>query len=118
MKDFRELKSWHKSYSLALSVYEATKHFPKDELYGLVSQLRRASVSVTANIAEGCGREEDSEFCRFLQIANGSATELECELLLARDLGYLNKTDAEQLLKSTDEVRRMLASLIRKVRSG
>ena len=85
MKDFKELRVWQKAHSLALEVYQATRSFPRDEIYGLTSQIRRAAVSVGANIAEGCGRRSDGEFARFLQIARGSASELEYHLLFARD---------------------------------
>jgi four helix bundle protein len=91
MKDFRELKVWEKSHRLALKVYNATTKFPKEELYGLTSQMRRSSVSVPTNIAEGCGRNRDSELNRFFEIAMGSASELEYLFLLARDLGFLGK---------------------------
>ena len=89
MKDFRNLKVWEKSHQLALAVYKATSTFPRHELYGLTSQIRRACASIPANIAEGCGRSGDAELARFLQIAMGSASELEYHLLLARDLGFL-----------------------------
>ena len=84
MKDFRDLKVWHKSHSLALKIYKATSKFPRSELYGLTSQIRRASTSISANIAEGCGRKGNLEFARFLQISMGSASELENLLLLTR----------------------------------
>ena len=77
MKDFRQLQVWEKSHQLALGVYKATQDFPKEELYGLTSQIRRASTSIPTNIAEGCGRGTDPEFARFLQIAMGSASETE-----------------------------------------
>lgn len=117
MKDFRKLKVWEKSHSLTLAVYKATALFPKDELYGLTSQIRRSSVSITANIAEGCGRAGDTEFARFLQIAMGSASELEYHLLLAHDLGFLNDSDYHQLNSETTEVKKVLTSLIRKLKA-
>jgi len=117
MKDFRELKVWEKSHRLALAVYKATARFPKDELYGLTSQLRRSSVSVPANIAEGCGRGSNSELGRFLQIAMGSASELEYLFLLAHDLDFLSAPLYQNLAKEVVEVKRMLASLIRKVKA-
>jgi four helix bundle protein len=85
MRDFRELKVWHKAHQLTLAVYSATKTFPRDELYGLTSQIRRAAVSIGANIAEGAGKNSPAEFGRFLQIALGSASELEYHLLLSGD---------------------------------
>ena len=89
MKDFRKLEVWEKAHALTLSVYHAADPFPREELYGLTSQIRRAAVSIPTNIAEGCGRGSEAELARFLQIAMGSASEVEYELLLARDLGFL-----------------------------
>jgi four helix bundle protein len=89
MKDFKELKVWSKAHALTLFVYGVTRTFPKDEIYGLTSQLRRSAASIAANIAEGCGRRSDGELARFLQIARGSASETEYNLLLARDLRLL-----------------------------
>ena len=112
MKDFKELKVWHKAYALSLAVYEKSRNFPKEEIYGLTSQLRRAAVSVGANIAEGCGRRSDGEFVRFLQIARGSASEMEHHLLLARDLKLLTPGAHQDLEKRVIEVQRMLTSLV------
>lgn len=117
MKDFRELKVWEKAHQLTLDVYKATVSFPKDEQYGLTSQIRRASASIPANIAEGCGRSSDAELARYLQIAMGSASELEYHLLLAHDLGYLSTSDYESLSSTTVEVKKMLASFIQKIRN-
>ncbi len=83
MEDFKNLKVWKKAHELTLMLYRLTRAFPKDEIYGLTSQIRRSAASVEANIAEGCGRRSDPELRRFLQIARGSASELECHLLLA-----------------------------------
>ena len=88
MKDFRDLKVWKRAHDIALTVYRCTRNFPREETYGMVSQLRRCSSSVAANIAEGCGRSGNAEFGRFLNMAMGSASELEYFLLLARDLEY------------------------------
>ena len=117
MKDFRTLNVWHKAHELTLTVYKATKQFPKEELYGLTSQIRRASSSIPANIAEGCGKNSNADFSRFLQIAFGSASEVEYHLLLARDLEMLDAEEYGQLESKVLEVKRMLASLIGKVRS-
>lgn len=106
---------WEKAHHLALAVYKATELLPRDELYGLTSQIRRASASIPANIAEGCGRGGDTEFARFLQIAMGSASELEYHLLLARDLNFLNTSDYHQLASEVTEVKRMLTSFIQKL---
>jgi four helix bundle protein len=86
MRDFRNLQVWEKAHALALSVYKATVSFPKEELYGLTSQIRRSSTSIPTNIAEGCGRNGDAELARFMSIGMGSASELEYQLLLAHDL--------------------------------
>jgi four helix bundle protein len=112
VKDFKELKVWQKAYSLALDIYQATRSFPREEIYGLTSQMRRAAVSVGANIAEGCGRRSDGEFARFLQIARGSASELEYHLLLARDLKLLTNNAHQDFEKKLAEVQRMLTSLV------
>ena len=115
MKSFRDLQVWHKSHGLTLAPYRATYGFPKHELFGLVSQIRRCSASIAANIAEGCGRKGNGEFHRFLQIASGSASELEYHFLLARDLNYLDEPTYVGLDSAVTEVKRMLASLTRKV---
>ena len=115
MKDFRELEVWEKAHQLTLAVYKATQTFPQDELYGLTRQIRRSCASIPANIAEGCGRSGDAELARFLQIAMGSASELEYHILLARDLRLLNSLAYERLASDVTEVKRMLASFIKKL---
>ena len=117
MKNFRQLKVWEKSHLLALAVYRATKEFPREELYGLTSQIRRSSMSVPTNIAEGCGRNADAEFARFLQIAMGSASETEYQLILACDLEFLPEVTYEKLHNDVEEVKRMLASLHKTLRA-
>jgi len=117
MKDFRQLKVWEKSHQLALVIYKATKEFPKEELYGLTSQIRRASMSIPTNIAEGCGRNTDADFARFLQMAMGSASETEYQLLLSLDLGFLNKEQYDKPNPDVTEVKRMLASLLKTLRA-
>lgn len=117
MKDFRQLKVWEKSHQLALAIYKETKKFPKEELYGLTSQIRRASMSIPTNIAEGCGLNTDRGFARFLQIAMGSASETEYQLILARDLEFLSKETHEKLHDDVEEVKRMLASLLKTIRA-
>jgi four helix bundle protein len=118
MRDFRRLKVWEKAHLLTLAVYRATAGFPKEERYGLTSQLRRSASSVPANIAEGCGRDTDSDFARFLQIAMGSARELEYHLLLAHDLQLLSQPDYTGLADDLIAVKRMLATLIRSIRAA
>jgi len=115
MNDFKRLKSWEKAHALTLDVYRATKSFPKEEMYGLTSQLRRACASVPANIAEGYGRKGDAELGRFLSIAAGSACEVEYHLLLAKDLGYLSELQHRKLDEQVSEVKRMLGSFISKL---
>ena len=110
MRDFRKQKVWEKSHLLALEIYRATEKFPREELYGLTGQIRRASASIPANIAEGCGKDGDADFGRFLQIARGSASELEYHLLLAKDLGFLKQNDYDQLHKEANEVKQMLTN--------
>ena len=115
MKDFRQLKVWDKAHQLTLAVYKATKRFPKEETYGLVSQMRRSSASIATNIAEGCGRNSDADFCRFLVVALGSGSELEYQLLLCHDLGYLDEEEYEALLSQLTEVKKMLNGFIHKL---
>ncbi len=118
MQSFKNLKVWEKAHALILDIYRYSKAFPRDEVYGLTSQMRRSSASIGANIAEGCCRKGDSELGRFLQIAMGSASELEYHLLLARDLDFLNSPDYQRLELEVVEVKRMLSSLIRKLRAA
>ncbi len=115
MHDFRDLKVWAKAHELALGVYGTTRDFPREELFGLTSQLRRAASSIDANIAEGCGRRSDGELTRFLHIARGSAVELENHLLLARDLHYLADIKCSEFVKRVDEVERMLTAFVQQV---
>jgi four helix bundle protein len=117
LKDFRKLKVWEKSHHLVLSVYQATSSFPDHEQYGLTSQLRRAAVSIPTNIAEGCGRGGDAEFARFLQIASGSATELQYQILLANELNFLDAENFEHLNNDVVEVKKMLNALIQKLKA-
>ena len=117
MQSFRNLRVWEKAHILTLDVYRSSKSFPRQEAYGLTSQMRRASASIGANIAEGSCRRGDCDFGRFLQIAIGSASELEYHLLLARDLELLGSADYQRLSEEVVDVKRMLASLICKLRA-
>ena len=117
MKNFRDLMVWQKSHALALSIYQVTREFPKGELYGLTSQLRRSAVSIPANIAEGCGRGSDADLGRFLQMAMGSACEVEYHLLLANDLEYLSPDAFQDCNNKVCEVKRMLASFLQKLKA-
>ena len=118
MRDFRELRVWANAHELTLSVYRVTASFPRDEIYGLTSQLRRGATSVPANIAEGNGRGTDAEMARFLQIALGSATEVEYYFLLARDLEYLDESAYEELTAAVTDVKRMLTGFIQSLQSA
>ena len=111
------MKVWEKSHRLTLRVYQATAGFPRAELYSLTSQIRNACSSIPSNIAEGCGRDSEAGFAYFLQIAMGSASELEYRILLARDLAYIPDTEHLQLKEQVVEVKRMLASLIGKLKA-
>jgi len=117
MKDFKELKVWQRSHQIALKIYKITASFPKEELYGLVSQMRRSSSSIPTNIAEGCGRGSDADFARFLQIAMGSASELEYQLLLSVDLGFIKQETYQTINLELIETKRMLNSFLQKLRS-
>lgn len=117
MKDFRQLKVWERAHQLALAMYKTSLRFPKEELYGLTAQIRRASMSIPTNIAEGCGRNTDAEFAHFIQIAMGSACETEYQLLLCRDQGFVVQQDYEQLQVTVEEVKRMMSGLLRTLRT-
>jgi len=117
MRDFHRLAVWQKSHALTLDVYRATAEFPQRELYGLTSQLRRSCASIPANIAEGCGRESNADFARFLTLATGSASETEYHLMLARDLTYLTADQHVLLEAQVQEIKRMLTGLLQKVRT-
>ena len=116
MEDFKDLRVWAKAHELTLALYQKTRAFPKEEMYGLTSQLRRAAASIGANIAEGCGRRSDAEMRRFVQIARGSANEVEYHLLLAKDLDFLSDEDHKNLEAGVLEIQRMLAALVQTLR--
>jgi four helix bundle protein len=115
VKDFKDLRVWEKAHSMTIGVYKATKEFPREELFGITSQMRRAASSIGADIAEGTGRRSDGELTRYLHIARGSAAELEYHFLLARDLDLLSTAKFDLLRRQVDEVQRMLTSLIQQV---
>ena len=108
MRDFHNLLIWKRSHQLTLDLYKVSQSFPKEELFGLTSQIRRAASSVPTNIAEGSGRNSNKDFAHFLQIAIGSASEVEYELLLAHDLQYINKDEYERLINETVAIRKMI----------
>jgi len=116
MKDFHNIKVWRRAHDLVLKVYKLTNSFPREEVYGLTSQIRRAAASVPTNIAEGCGRNTDAELARFMEIASGSASELDYLLLLARDLGLLAEGNYRESLTELIEIRKMLTTFIKTVR--
>ncbi len=118
MRDFRSIKAWQKAHRLSLAVYQVTKKFPSAERYGLTSQTRRAAASIPTNIAEGCGRGSEADFARFLQMAAGSASELEYLLLLAHDLGLLTERRHVTLTNDVTEVKRMLHAFIGTLKVG
>ena len=115
MKDFTQLKVWQKAHQFVLQVYRHTRSFPVEERFGLTAHLVKSAVSIPSNIAEGCGREGDREFARFLSIAAGSASETEYQILLAKDLGYLDHQAYQELADRVNEVKRMLRALIQRL---
>lgn len=116
MRNFQELTIWIKSHSLTLKIYSITKTFTKEEMFGLTSQMRRSSSSIPTNIAEGCGRNSDPDFKRFLVIATGSSSELEYQLILSRDLKYIPESAFKELQNELIEIRKMIYSFIKNVR--
>jgi four helix bundle protein len=117
MRPFRSLRAWREAHELTLALYGATGSFPRHEQYGLTAQIRRSAASVCANLAEGCGRRTDADFGRFVQIALGSASELEYHMLLAADLKLLTADQHSALNTSVTNVKRMLTGLARKLRT-
>ena len=118
MQDFRNLRVWEKAHALTLDVCRATQGFPREEQYGLTSQLRRSCASVPANLAEGCARTSDVDFARFVNHAASSASETDYHLLLARDLTYLDSNLHQPLFERISEVKRMLNSFEQTLRNG
>lgn len=113
MQDFRKLQIWQKSHKLTIEIYKSTKDFPREELYGLTSQLRRAASSIPTNIAEGCARGSDKDFARFIQIAMGSANETEYLILLSTELGYIFIDKSKEISEDIQSLKKMLTSLIK-----
>ena len=118
MRDFKSLSVWQKSHQLTLSIYKTTHGFPREELYVLISQMRRSSSSIPTNIAEGCGRTTQSQMAQFLNIALGSASELKYQILLAKDLNYISNQVFIEQTEQVDEVMKMLTSLHQYVRKS
>ncbi len=113
MRNFRQLEVWKKAHELTLDLYRISTNFPSEERFGITSQLRRAAASIGANLAEGCGRDTDSDFKRFVHIARGSAFEVEYHILLAKDLEMISAANNESLNAKINEVKRMLFGLAR-----
>ena len=119
IRSFEDLRVWNDAMALAAELYDATRAFPDDERFGLVSQIRRAVVSVPSNIAEGWGRGSKGDYARFLKVARGSLYEIRIQVLIAQRVGFLNEGEASPLLERIESVRRQLHALIRAVeRSG
>lgn len=116
MRDYKKYDVWKKSHKLALEVYNVTKSLPKDEVYGITSQLRRASLSIPTNIVEGTGRNSEKEFAYFINIASGSAAEVEYLIEFSMDYGYINSKEHEELNDKVIVVRKMLSALYSKVK--
>jgi four helix bundle protein len=117
MQNYKDLKVWEKAHLFALEVYKVSKGFPKEEQFNITSQLRRASISIPTNIAEGCGKLTNKDLGNFLQIALGSSNEVEYLILFSSELGFLNKSSFENFTREIGEIKGMLISLIKKVRS-
>lgn len=117
MKTYRDLIVWQKSMQCVTAVYKGTRMFPKEELYGLTAQMRRAAISIPSNIAEGYGRRSTQDYLRFLQIAMGSIFELQTQLEIAFNLEYLHKSDFAAFYESSREIERMLSALIRNIKA-
>ena len=118
MRDFKKLKVWQRSHQLVLDIYKSTEKFPKIELYGLTSLIRRSAVSIPSNIAEGCGKEGQAEFARYLRIAMGSANELEYQLILSHDLQYLTAEVFETLIDEVNQLKKMLVTFVKRIVSN
>lgn len=116
MLNFKDLAIWQRSHKLTLEIYRATQHFPKEEIYGLTSQIRRAVSSIPTNIAEGCGRHTNAELANFLNIASGSASEVEYEILLAKEVGYITEVQYETWVNEICELRSMLAAYMKRLK--
>jgi len=115
MKNYKDLQVWQKAFDLSTSIYQITKQFPKEEIFGITSQKRRCSVSVVSNIAEGHGRGSNKDFSRFLKISIGSCNELETQILLSETLNYLEQLESLKLQEECKEIMKMLNGLIKKL---
>ena len=118
LKSFRELVAWQKAYELTLEIYRVTRAFPRKEVYGFVSQMRRSAVSIPSNIAEGYQRKSRKEYMQFLSIAYSSCGELETQLLLSHDLGFMDSSNFKKIMSLQEEVAKLLFKLIKSLRKG
>lgn len=116
IRNFKDLKIWQKGIEIVKDIYAATKNFPKEELYGLTSQMRRSSISIPSNIAEGFKRHHNKEYSQFLHIALGSAAELETQLIIANELGLVNNEKINAILEEIDHISKMISSLLNKLK--
>lgn len=117
MLNFKDLVVWQRSHHLTLEIYKVTQCFPKEEMFGLTSQIRRAVSSIPTNIAESCGRRTNAELANFLNIASGSASEVEYEILLAKEVGYITIEQCELWMKEVGEIRSMLAAYMKRLKT-
>lgn len=117
IRDFTDLLAWQEGHKLVLEIYKLTKKFPKDEVFGLVSQMRRAAVSITSNIAEGFGRQEYKEKVQFFFISQGSLIELKDQLFIARDIHYINSSEFVEVSEQANQTHKLLQGLITKSKS-
>lgn len=115
MKSHKDLEIWKRSVDFVTFIYEMTKSFPKEEIYGLTNQLRRAAVSIPSNISEGAARKHSKEFIQFLYVALGSIAELETQIIISENLKYLNKDRSMNIQNELTELRRMILGLIRQI---
>ena len=118
MVNFRKILVWQKAMLLTTKIYTDTKNFPKDEIFGLTSQLRRSAISIPSNIAEGIGRDSNKELIRFLNIAVGSLFELQTQLEIAKNISYLNEEEFINLYEDSREVERMLVAFLKKIKES
>ena len=118
MKTYRDLLVWQKAIAFVTQIYKSAKVFPKEELYGLTSQIKRSAISIPSNISEGYGRKSRNDYIRFLQIAMGSLFEIQTQLEISKNLGFLSESRFSELYESSREIERMLSSLINKISNG
>ncbi len=116
IKNFKQLKIWQKGIGIVKDIYQLTKRFPKYELYGLTSQMRRAAISIPSNVAEGFKRRHNKEYTQFLHITSGSAAELETQLIISKELGFIGEDKLEANLEKLDHISRMISSLLNKLK--